>query len=62
MKLFRIHNPNYLSELLPIRQPDPRGASGIRFQAGTLQDIRKLTEQEWEESKRKALRWKSEGR
>jgi len=36
VKLFRIHNPNYLSELLPIRQPDPRGASGIRFQAGTF--------------------------
>ena len=62
MRLFQIYNPDWL-KLLPIRQPDPpRTSRPIRFQAGTLQDLRKLTEQEWEDSKRKALRWNSEGR
>ncbi len=63
MKLFRIHNPDHLTELLPIRQSDPsRDPGPIRFQAGTLQDLRMMTEEEWEQAKKKALRWQPEGR
>jgi len=62
MKLFQIHNPDWLDQI-PIQQLDPpRDPRRIRFQAGTLQELREMTEDEWEESKRKALRWQPEGR
>ena len=62
--MFRIHNPDYLSELIPW-QPEPpreREPQRVRFQAGSLRDLREMTKEEWEESKRKALRWQPEGR
>jgi len=58
--MFRIHNPEYLNELIP--PEPPREPRRIRFQAGTLQHLKKMTEEEWEESKEKALRWQPEGR
>ena len=62
--MFRIHNPDYLSELIPWQPEPPREREPwrVRFQAGSLRDLREMTEEEWEESKRKALRWEPEGR
>lgn len=62
--MFRIHNPDYLSELIP-RQPEPpreREPRRVRFQAGSLRDLRRMTEEEWEQAKKKALRWQPEGK
>lgn len=54
--MFKIHNPNYLSSL-PVQQIEDLEPRRVRFQAGRLQDLRRLSEEEWEESKKKALRW-----
>jgi len=62
MRLFEIRNPDYLSEVIPWQPDPPREPRRVRFQAGTLQELREMTEDEWEESKRKALRWQPEGK
>lgn len=60
--MFKIHNPDYLNEFMPWEPDQEREPRRVRFQAGTLQDLREMSEDEWEESKRKALRWQPEGR
>ena len=49
--MFRIHNPEWLDQIF--HDPGPRERkSRVRFQAGTLQDLKRLTEKEWQESKK----------
>jgi hypothetical protein len=60
--MFRIYNPKYLDEIISWQQDPPKKPRKIRFQAGTLHDLQKMTEEEWEEAKKKALRWQPEGK
>lgn len=62
--MFRIVNPKWLDQIFQpnISMAPSRESKRIPFFAGNLQKLRQLTEREWEESKRKALRWQSEGK
>lgn len=59
--MFRIYNPKYLDEIISWQQDPPKKPRKI-IQAGTLHDLQKITEEEWEEAKKKALRWQPEGK